>query len=180
MKSTTIILITITLLWATNAFSAGPPVQYQFKGGDPASASQVNHNFQELADRIQELKDQRPNIDYHSYLTPENITTKIYSTSHIIVGTDPALCIETELTQKIERTTQGTDTLITETNTVLGSDPGQICSFYSYQYLATANALLRKKRMFYDSTRTTVVYEVIFNDDASVLVNPMTVGKTRA
>jgi len=44
----------VVFLMSSPAFAA-PPVQHIFSNGQPADANQVNQNFQELADRIEEI-----------------------------------------------------------------------------------------------------------------------------
>ena len=42
-----------------STFSAGPPVTYQFSSGNPIVASEMNSNFQELADRVGTVSTQK-------------------------------------------------------------------------------------------------------------------------
>lgn len=60
------LVILITVGVAGFVIAAGAPVTHQFQGGDPASATQVNANFQELADRIDALPGSQI-YDYSAY-----------------------------------------------------------------------------------------------------------------
>lgn len=51
-------LILSPLLCISNLLNAAPPVTYQFSNGTTIEASQVNGNYQELADRIEILQNQ--------------------------------------------------------------------------------------------------------------------------
>lgn len=61
------------------AIAAGTPVPFIFQGGDPASATQVNANFQELADRIADAQINGV-YDFHNYLTDTSIQAKVFDT----------------------------------------------------------------------------------------------------
>lgn len=60
------LLVVITLGVIGYVIAEGPPVTHQFVGGDPASATQVNENFQELADRIADIPGSQV-FDYRDY-----------------------------------------------------------------------------------------------------------------
>ena len=55
MYKLTVIIVFVFISKAV--FAAGPPVVNQFVTGEPIIASEINDNFQELADRIQSVAD---------------------------------------------------------------------------------------------------------------------------
>ena len=79
MKSTIITSILAIGFTTALAIAAGTPVPYIFQGGDPASASQVNANFQELANRIETISTVDA-YDFHNYLTDSSIQSKEFNT----------------------------------------------------------------------------------------------------
>lgn len=78
MKLTSTAVCALSIFTLTQAgFAAGPAVQHQFQSGQPAVASQVNDNFQELADRIADLPNAQT-YDYHDYFGFNNGTVKTF------------------------------------------------------------------------------------------------------
>lgn len=73
------IISIVVLSQLSNA--AGPAVKNIFKAGDPASAAQVNANFQELADRIPIT------YDYHNYSVPTSVASKTFTNANISAST---------------------------------------------------------------------------------------------
>lgn len=61
----------LACVFSQSSVAAGPPVNHVFKKGDAALSSQVNENFQQLADRIQDVT---PVVyDYKNYLAPMSL-----------------------------------------------------------------------------------------------------------
>ncbi len=73
------------LVMAQAAVAAGAPVAHVFKGGDPASASQVNANFQELADRIAAIPASLV-YDYRNFGRDPAITQKTFAVTGVGCG----------------------------------------------------------------------------------------------
>jgi hypothetical protein len=177
--SSATLIIVVSLFIATTVFGTGPAVQHQFRGGDPASATQVNENFQELADRIQELNNQTRTYDYHTYITPSNISSKTFSVTPAGDASSNLNCQSTLETRQYERVPQGSDLLITVTHKQTDTNINQVCNYYSFNFLATAERLLLLNTTHYDTTTPdvrSIVSENNYNDDLPILTVTMKEG----
>ena len=111
------------------AFAAGPPVAHQFQSGQKAVASEVNANFQELADRISAIPG-ATTYAYQNYIG-NNVTQKVFATSGTIS------CGNTE-TRNYSRTSVAGGTQIVETHIVEDGDGA--CSYRTFEHLATTTS----------------------------------------
>ena len=167
-----------TLLTINVASADGPPVQHQFRGGDPASASQVNENFQELANRIQVLADQLVTYDYRNYATPDNVVSKSFI-DYRRNNTTPEEC--TVETREYTKILDNENTVLTVTRTFSG---GTLCTGSTsswpedYEYLATTDGIYLRKITRYDETHTDVVNQTMYNDELLQRTTNMKVGMT--
>lgn len=70
----------VTIVFSANVWAAGAPLQHVFQPNTPARASEVNANFQELADRIANIS--AFNVyDYRDYALAPGVTQKQFSVS---------------------------------------------------------------------------------------------------
>jgi hypothetical protein len=169
--------LVITMFILPTVFAAGPPVQHQFRGGDPASASHVNENFQELSDRIQQNQDLLKTYDYRNYIEPDYITSKTFSIA-VVPDSPPPLC-EAQETRTYSRTPQGNDTLITVNHTRNDGTGGQICVNYSYYYLATENNfVMQEMKSFFPADANSLEYQEIYHAGVPLLTDSMREGAT--
>ncbi|MFC1779920.1 hypothetical protein ACFLZU_06255 [Thermodesulfobacteriota bacterium] len=67
------LFISMGLFCVGNALAEGAPVIYQFQPGTPAKAEEVNANYQELADRIDEIKTILKIVNLDDYSSSHNI-----------------------------------------------------------------------------------------------------------
>jgi len=109
---------------ASICLSTGAPVAHQFQGGQPASASQVNANFQELADRVSGILNNSV-YDYRQYLS--TASSKTFSISGDFCG-------DTE-SRTYSRTTSGADTDINISR--IRSTGATTCQNRQFYYTAT-------------------------------------------
>lgn len=109
------VLLVVAVSFCANIQAVGPSVQHIFQGGDPASASQVNENFQELADRIQDNTDLVQSYDYRDYLSPASVSSKTFEMTEL-----NGSC--TQETRSYVRAAQGADTLLTMTRVRSGTN----------------------------------------------------------
>jgi hypothetical protein len=174
----TVTVVFGTLLIINIASADGPPVPHQFKGGDPASASQVNENFQELANRIQALADQMVTYDYRDYGTPDNVVSKSFIDSRRI-NTTPEEC--TVEMREYTKTPENENTVITVTRSFSGGD---LCISSAsswpedFEYLATAEGVYLRKSTRYDETHTNIMNQIVYNDGLLQRTTSMKVGMT--
>jgi hypothetical protein len=174
----TVMVVLGTLLTINIANADGPPVQHQFKGGDPASASQVNENFQELANRNQALADQLVSYDYRDYETPDNVASKSFIDSRRTVAAPEECTVETRAYTKAP---ENENTVITVTRSFSG---GVQCTNSAsswpedFEYLATAEGVYLRKSTGYDETHTNVTEETVYNEGLLQRTTNMKVGAT--
>lgn len=133
------------------AIAAGTPVPYIFQGGDPASASQVNANFQELADRIA-----ADVYDFHNYIPDSSIQSKVFDT----VGQ----CGDKE-TRNYTRVNESGGTKVTEERII--TDTGTPCSHAEFDYLSSTTEFQLLVRRGYDPATATL-------QSTNTLGNPIT------
>lgn len=126
MNNITKALPAITLCLVSHTFAAGAPVTHQFQGGQPASASQVNENFQELANRIDALPAATvtASYDYRQFLS--TVSTKTFRVRGNSCDTE---------TLSYTRTPNGANTRIAISRTTTNS--GSPCSDDIQYYTAT-------------------------------------------
>lgn len=145
MRNTLITSILAIGLTTALAIAAGPPVTYTFQGGDPASATQVNANFQELADRIADA--QASDIyDYHHYVTDPGIQSKKYNTT--------GRCGDEE-TRTYTRVAVTDGTKVTEER--INTDKGATCAHNQIDYLSTTTEYQHLAIRGYDSVTGVLV-----------------------
>jgi hypothetical protein len=174
--SSATLIIVISLFIANTVFGTGPAVQHQFRGGDPASATQVNENFQELADRIQENKDLLKTYDYRDYITPPNVSTKTFSEIAAVPNQTPSECELTTRIRNYSRTPQGIDTLLTLTEISVDPNTSQTCISVKVEYLETPTGLLSLKTTQYDVTNSAHYTERFSPEGILVRTSSMRVG----
>ncbi|HEY9052140.1 MAG TPA: hypothetical protein VIQ03_11385 [Gammaproteobacteria bacterium] len=158
----------LTFLLASNGFAAGAPVTHQFQGGQPASASQVNENFQELADRISDIP--APTVtasyDYRQYLS--NVSSKVFS-----VRGSTTTC-DTE-TYTYARTQNGDNTDITVTRTA--TDNGTPCYMFIQYFTATPTQYELHASDSIDPITSDVTGHDRFEPTQIFDINPMQLGR---
>jgi len=164
IKNNLKLLAALAILQAGQVFAAGAPVSHQFQGGQPASASQVNENFQELADRIANIPD-ATSIDYHAYLST------VSSKTFVISGSTSNCTTEIH---NYARTQTGDTTNITVT--VTSSNSGTPCSAQFRHYTAGPNQYKSTSIDDLDSTTMAVLSTTEFRPARIMLVNPMMPG----
>lgn len=127
------------------AIAAGPPVSYIFQGGDPASATQVNANFQELADRIADA--QASDVyDFHNYIATSSIQSKVFDTTGI--------CGDKE-TRTYTRSDVAAGTEITEKR--INTNSGTPCSHHEYDSLSSTTEYQFLASRTYDPATSALV-----------------------
>ena len=141
-----LLLAGFTLVSAT-ALAAGPPVQNQFAGGQPARASEVNANFQELADRIDAIPGATV-YDYRDFGSSH--TTKIYNLKGDF-GTACGTGATEERTYTRTPVTGGTQIVVTRQRKDSAS---AICHWTSFTYLATPTEISLTRKNYYDTSGT--------------------------
>ncbi len=153
---------------AALAIAAGTPVPYIFQGGDPASASQVNANFQELADRI-EVISTGDVYDFHNYVTDSSIQSKEFNT----VGK----CGDKE-TRALSRVAVlgGTKVTLIRKNT----NAGVVCSHVEIDYLNTATEFQLLEIRGYDPASATLQGGSTFDDPIAILTSTMKMNSSWA
>ncbi len=120
----------------------GAPVQHQFQGGQPASASQVNENFQELADRIADVPGNQ-SYDYRDYMSTASEKVFAYFQSGY-----PDCDTET---RSYQRTVNGSNTEIEMTRVWSGSGMGTCNQQQVSYFLATPQYYMQTGYDSYDS-----------------------------
>lgn len=128
------------------AIAAGPPVTYIFQGGDPASATQVNANFQELADRIADAQTSDV-YDFHGYIAASSIQSKVFDTTG-------AICGDKE-TRTFTRSDVAAGTNITEERIIRSS--GSPCSHVEFDELSSATEYQLLEIRSYDPATAVLV-----------------------
>lgn len=163
-KNTIKIFPVLTALLTGNVFAVGVPVTHQFQGGQPASASQVNENFQELADRIADI----PNTtiyDYRLYLS--TVSSKTFS----IVASNATCDAET---QSYSRTRNGDITLITIDR--LFTDNSAPCGHDIRYYTATPERYEQTAVDYVDINNPSLFDHYRYQPARVIAITPMTPG----
>jgi len=151
--SQTYLVVLITIGVVGFGFAAGAPVMHKFAGGDPASATQVNENFQQLADRI---ADNPASVvyDYRDYQSAAN--SKTFATTGL------GACGDTEV-RTFTRTPNGDNTDIAMLR--IRTSGGAICQELGFQYLATPTEYQMLSKTYYDGSGGLVVVSTDNYDD---------------
>lgn len=164
-----IILTSILAISFTSALviAAGTPVSHIFKGGDPASASRVNANFQELADRIADAKT-KDVYDFHNYIADSSIQSKEFNTTGRCGDKDIRTFSRSNVTDGIKVTIERKDTNL-----------GVVCSHIERDYLiSTTNYQLLEARG-YDLSSTLTGGET-YDEPISLMTSTMKMNSTYA
>ena len=132
-------------LVSTVVLAAGAPVANQFAGGQPASASQVNANFQELADRIDAIPGAAV-YDYRDFGSTNTVRT--YNVKGSICG---GFAVTEE--RSFTRTPVSGGTQIVVVRKRMDSTPA-ICHWTSFTYLATPTDIRLLSKNRYDLAGT--------------------------
>ena len=153
------------------AIAAGTPVPYIFQGGDPASATQVNANFQELADRIENASSSNM-YDYHAYVvTGSNIKSKTYNTTGRCGDIDVRNYSQTD-------TASGTE--LTVTIKEIDSSTGIACRHNDFNYLNTATEFQRLGIVGYDPINGTYQSTMAYDDPIVLMTSTMKLNSSWA
>ena len=150
------------------AIAAGTPVSNIFQGGDPASATQVNANFQELADRIETVSIGDA-YDFHNYVADSNIQSKVFNT----VGR----CGNKEIHTVTQVAVQGG---IKEILTRINTDAGVVCQHIEFDYLNTATELQLLELRAYDPVNATISGGITYGDRLTLLTSTMKLNSSWA
>ena len=150
--------LTLGMMIACGANAAGPPVPHSFTAGQKAVASEVNENFQNLADRIDAVPGAAV-LDESNYV--HSATTKIFSVSNVL---SPSADCSNE-TRTYARSTNGATKVITETFVVTGASGP--CAYLVRTFERDSAGLRFVKSDNYSSDGTTLVSTSV---DGRVLV----------
>jgi len=175
MKYSQYYLVILTTLGVVGfGFAAGVPVVHQFNGGDPASASQVNQNFQELADRIAAIPGAQ-SFDYHNYSAASNIASKTFAYTGDLGGSVHTCASPGTETISYTHTPNGVNTNITKLR--LRTDPSGICDEVEYTYIASPTELTVTSKTDYDGSHGLISTET-FDDGLVIHTSDMRLGMT--
>ena len=153
------------------AIAAGTPVPHIFQGGDPASATQVNANFQDLADRIESVSSSNM-YDYQSYVvTGSSIKSKTFNTTGRCGDID---------TRTYSRADVAGGTELTVTIKEIDSSTGIACRHTDFNYLDTGTEFQFLGSTGYDAITGTYVGESVNDDPAVSMTSTMKLNSSWA
>ncbi len=157
----------------TFAIGAGAPVQNIFQGGQPASATAVNQNFQELADRIDTIPGSTT-YDYRNYLS-----TASSMTYNVITDTGGCSGYDTEV-RTFVRTPNGANTDVKMTRTrYVGGTGGTVCT-NSQAFLYTNSPTKRTLNSREDYTNNALTQTTRIENPVTLRTSSMSNGQTLA
>lgn len=167
MSVTAGLIITTGILYA-----AGDPVPHTFTANTVAKASEVNANFQDLADRIE--ANMTTTYDYKTYAVPASVTKKTFTVTSNADGAE----FDTEVRTFASSSSGGTDTVTITRKRYLGGVSGEFKHHQDLKYTKTDDKVIFNGRDIFKTSDGTLKTTDTVSPSLTTRTSTMTIGNS--